>query len=169
MDLRYNSNIQPRYLALAVILAAAFVATLHAQSSGQDNWDNLRQVNPGQQVQIVLMNAQAHKGKFASFSDQAVSLTANGDEVAFTRDQVLRVSLLDGGKRKRNTILGLGIGAAAGLVGGSMLYQRFNNEGATEEATNLLVGLTGGAAATGAAIGRTGGFRVIYRVPAKAP
>ncbi len=166
MSIRYNIIIKASALALAAILATAPAATLRAQSPAQDNWDNLLQLDPGQQVQIVLMNAQSYRGKFVSFNDQALSLKTKDNDVAFNRDQVLRVSMLDNGKRKRNTMLGLGIGVAAGLVGGGMLYKRLNNDGATQEATNLLLGITGGAAAAGAAMGRTGGFRVIYRAPA---
>lgn len=168
MNFRYIITTKASALGLAAVIATAPVAALRAQSPAQDNWDNLRQLNPGQRVQVVLVNAQSHQGKFAGFSGQALSLTSKDNEVAFNRDQVLRVSMLDNGKRKRNTMLGLGIGVAAGLVGGGLLYKRLNNDGATQEATNLLLGITGGAAAAGVAIGRTGGFRVIYRAPAKA-
>jgi hypothetical protein len=167
MKTRFNIAVKAGALALAAVLAAAPAAPLRAQSPSRDSWDSLRQIDPGQQVQVVLMNAQSHRGKFVSYNDQALSLTSKDSGVTLNRDQVLRVSMLDGAKRKRNTLLGLGIGAAAGLAGGGLLYKRLNNDGATQEATNLLLGITGGAAAAGAAMGRTGGFRVVYRAPAK--
>ena len=36
----------------------------------QNNWDNLRQLAPGRQIQIVLNDAESYTGQFQSASDE---------------------------------------------------------------------------------------------------
>lgn len=154
-----------RYLAFIVILLSAQTGRLQAQVPSESDWGNLRRLNTGQEIQIVLVNLQSHRGKFADVSDQAISLSSKGktNEMAYAREQVLRVAMLDSAKRKRNTLIGLGIGAAAGAVSGGLIGSYFANEANPRAAAGVALIFGGGAAAAGAAIGHTGGYQIVYR------
>jgi hypothetical protein len=149
---------------IAAFLLAALATTLHAQVAGESNWDNLRQLKPGQTVRVVLDNAQSHKGKFSSVSDLAVSLTDDKEELAFNRADVLRVSTLDDGKRRRNMLIGLGIGAGAGLAAGVGTFAAFGSTGSPNHAAVGLGAMGAGVGAgVGAGLGGLSGFRTVYR------
>ncbi len=152
---------------IAAFLLAALAITLQAQVSSESNWDNLQQLKPGQTIRVVLVNAQSHKGKFSSVSDAALSLTDDKVERAFHRADVLRVSTVDDGKRRRNKLIGLGIGAGAGLAAGVGTFVAF---GSTVSPNHAAAGLgaigAGAGAGVGAALGRLSGFRTVYRADA---
>ena len=88
-----------------------------AQSS-QNNWDNLKQLAPGQQIRIVLNNAKSYTGQFQSVSDAGIVVrSATGGQV-FERQSVLRVSTQGKSHRGRNALIGLAVGTGAGIIVG---------------------------------------------------
>ena len=95
---------------MPVLLATALAsASLRAQKPGKDSWDNLNCLQAGQKIQLVQMDLKSLKGNFLGFTDEMISLRVKKDEVGVPRVNVLRVSSLDGSKRKRNILLGLAI------------------------------------------------------------
>jgi len=79
------------------------------------NWDNLRTVTPGAQVQVVLNNVKSYRGQFQSVSDEALVVRLETGGQTFSRHDVLRVSAKGESRRLRNALIGAGVGAGIGL------------------------------------------------------
>jgi hypothetical protein len=56
-------------------------------------------------------------GTFVGVTEEAISYQVGQDTVTFQREDVLRVTSRERTKRRRNALIGLGIGAAAGAAG----------------------------------------------------
>ena len=82
----------------------------------QDSWDNLKQLRPGQRIEVVDMKWKSVKGTFVSVSEEAISLQAGKKETSLAREDVLRVALHEHSHRARNTLIGLAVGAGAGAA-----------------------------------------------------
>jgi len=127
----------------------------------QDSWRNLSQLRVGQKIQVVDMNLRSLKGVFVSYSEEAISLRTDKGEVGVRRDDVFRVALREGSKRTRNTLIGMGIGAAGGLAAGFGLMERETGyAGAVAGTVALFAGIGAGIGAAFPA-----GTQAIYRAP----
>ncbi len=82
----------------------------------ETGWSNLQQLRVGQRIEVVDTNLKKLKGTFLSFSEEAISLRVKKQEVAVQREDVFRVSLREKSKRLRNVLIGLAIGAGAGVA-----------------------------------------------------
>jgi hypothetical protein len=116
---------------------------LHAQ---QSQWQDLNLIRPGTKIQVVENSLKSTSGKFVGFSETDITLKVENKDVVIPRDQVHRVSI-SGKNRKRNTLIGLGAGAAAGLALGVALMERESGYG------GAVAGSTVGFAGVGAGIG----------------
>lgn len=56
------------------------------------------------------------EGAFVGFSEDALTLSTENRETSVPRAEVARVSLKENSRRKRNMLIGLGIGGAAGTA-----------------------------------------------------
>ena len=133
--------------------------------SGESDWGNLQQLRVGQKIEVVDTNLKKYKGTFLSFSEEAISLRVKKDEVGVPRVNVLRVSSLDRSKRKRNILLGLAIGAGAGMLAGAGVASAVVgfDEGQGSKPAATIVGFLAAGAAAGVAVGASSGYRTIYR------
>ncbi len=133
-----------RKLLLGFLFAGAlFAAPLHAQKS---QWENLAQIKPGNKVQVVEQSLKSTTGKFVRYSETDLTLTSDGKDIVISKQQVYRVSIL-GKNRKRNTLVGLAIGAGAGAGIGAGAMEREGGYG------GAVAGTTIGFAGVGAGIG----------------
>jgi hypothetical protein len=136
--------------------------------STQANWESLKQLAPGQEVRVVLNDAKSYGGQFQSVSDDGIVLRLGKDSQTFERQNVLRVSTRGKSHRGRNALIGLAVGAGAGVVVGVAspeLGQGKCAQGSCVDAgTVSMVGFWGGVlgAGLGAAI-PTGGWHDVYR------
>jgi hypothetical protein len=146
-------------VTLGILLALLACVGAWAQGPA-DSWDNLKQLRVGQKIEVVEVNLKSLKGTFTSFSEEAISLRTDGGEVGVRRDDVFRVTLREGSKRLRNTLIGMGIGAAGGVAAGVGLMERETGyAGAVAGTVALFAGI-------GAGIGAAfPGSRTIYRAP----
>ena len=114
------------------------------------------------------MNFKSLKGTFLGASEEAISLRGKQNEVAVPRADVLRVSSLDGSKRKRNFLLGLAIGAGGGMLAGSGIVSAAGlfDEGTGHKPLAIILGSLAAGAAAGGAVGASSGYRTIYRTNA---
>jgi hypothetical protein len=130
--------------AIPIALVVAMLAPLlQAQES---RWQNLVQIQPGAKVQVVEQSLKSTSGRFVRFSDADLTLDVNKKEVVVPKEQVYRVSVT-GKNRKRNTLIGLAVGAGLGTVWSAGL-SKLDNWRAGDTA-----GLVGGCAGLGAGIG----------------
>ena len=129
-----------------------------AQSS-QNNWDNLRELTPGQQVRIVLNDAKSYEGKFQGLSDDAIVVRLKTEDQTFERQNVLRVSRKRRPHRGRNALIGAGAGVVTLLTYDATGCQDCNQ--ATKIGDTAVGALLG--AAVGALVPTGVGWHDLYR------
>jgi hypothetical protein len=132
-----------------------------AQSS-QNNWDNLKQLRPGQKIEVVDSSMKTLKGAFVSISDEAISLQVGKSEESVVRAKVVRVSVRDTSHRTRNMLIGAAVGVGAGLAVTLPLEIQQSNEGNSLAGT--MAGVTTALAGAGLGLGAMPGNRTIYRI-----
>lgn len=149
--------------------AALFGSSIYAQPA--HNWASLGHtpaVSAGAGIEARTTNGKRYRGQFTFVNDDALVMTTASGEQRLTRAAVSRVSVKKPGHRGRNTLIGLGIGAAAGLTLGAVADSRCtgnciegNRPLGKEVGTPLgaLIGTLIGVALP------TGGWREIYRAP----
>ena len=130
-------------LLFLLLIAFGLVPLLQAQES---RWQNLAQIRPGTKIQVVEQSLKSTSCRFVRFSETDLKLNVEGKEVVLPREQVYRVSVT-GKNRKRNTLIALGAGAAAGLALGAALMERESGYG------GAVAGSAVGIAGLGAGIG----------------
>ena len=148
-----------RYIAALLLLLPA---SAFAQAS-QSNWDNLKELAPGQQIKIVLNGAKAYKAEFQSVSDDAIVVRLAPGDQTFERQNILRVSTKGRSHRLRNALIGAGIGGgvvAAGL-GACSGYREVVPCGGT--GAGIGAGIGGAWGGVIGAVVPTGGWHDVYR------
>ena len=153
---------------LLLFLGIATSPAFGGDDKNKANWEILKQLSAGQEIQVVQNDAQFSRSNFRSVTDEAIVVsTATGDHI-LSRQSILRISSKGKRHRMRNALIGAGVGAGAGLgIGAALDSHRactglcFNilPNGGKEIATPL-------GAVVGAIIGTvlpTGGWHEIYR------
>jgi len=149
------------------VIRIVILVTLPSILLGQpavNSWDNLRLLRPGQKIDVVNMQMKTVTGKFVAFTGDAISLAVGSDQVSVSRATVASVKNRAASHRKRNTLLGLAIGAGAGAVIGAAVL---NSSESGEELFGVMV-VTPIAAGIGAGAGAAlpPGHVTVYRAQA---
>lgn len=105
------NQMKTRFLLASAVLGFLVAPALRAQES---DWRNLSQIKPGTKIQVVEQSLKTLSGKLVRVSEIDITLQVEGNEIVLPKDQVYRVSV-NGKNRKRNALIGFGIGAAAGV------------------------------------------------------
>ena len=153
-DQRVNTLVcTPR---LSICLEIVLCSAASAQDSDSDQWAALKQLNSGETVQIVQITLESQTGIIQSVSNEAVFFRVGQEERSVARLKLLRLTVIDRSSRKRNTVLGLAIGTAAGLAGGGALASAAGwfDEGTGSKPAVAIAGLGAGGAVAGYAWGR---------------
>jgi len=149
---------------IGAIFFAVFLPLLASGQGTQDSWDNLKQLQVEEKIEVVDMNLKSLKGRLVRVSDAAISIRTDKEEAAVERANVMRVST-PGGRRGHNALIGLGIGAAAGAA--VITVAIATHPGAFDEsaeAAGVAVGAIVWGGGIGAGIGAAfPGSRTIYR------
>lgn len=133
---------------------------------GQSGWSVVQQLTPGQEIKVVLEDGVSRRGSFESANDSGVVIRSGKGEQTVSRDQVARILVKGKSHRKRNALIGAGIGAGAGLGAGAAI----DND--CSKTSIICTGNKGKAILTpvfgllGAGIGAlipSGGWREVYR------
>jgi len=147
-------------------LIPAFVFMLVVQlpataQPAQDSWDNLKQLQQGQKIEVVDSKMKTLKGSFVSVSEEGLSLQVGKNLETVARANVVRVSLRDTSHRTRNMLLAAGIAGGVALIPAGILLVQQSNEGNSCGAcvAAIVAGFGGGAA-----LGAIPGNRTIFRV-----
>ena len=144
-----------RLVAFALATAGLLLA---APSSKK--WENLGKLNAGAAVEVVT-NDRVERGEFVSSSDESLTIRTSSGEQRFARADVVRVVSRGSTHRLRNFLIGVGVGAAIGLVTDQTLGTYLRNESNPNNARALIWTLP---IAAGGAIGAAIPSRpVIYR------
>ncbi len=147
------------------VLAFLFLppAFLPAQSA-KDSWDNLKQLQPGQKIEVVDMKMKTLKGAFVAFTDETITLRDGGTEQSVAHADVVRVTVRDTSHRMRNMLLGSAIGGGIAIAATIVPIAASSNEGNSCGACVAAIAVGFGA---GAALGAIPGSRTVYRTPKK--
>lgn len=146
---------------IETLLLLLMVPGFGSAQSSQNNWDNLKQLRPGQKIEVVDSSMKTLKGAFVSISDEAISLQAGKSEESVLRANVVRVSVRDTSHRTRNMLIGAAAGVGAGLAITLPLEMQQSNEGNSLAGT--MAGVTSALAGAGLGLGAMPGNRTIYR------
>jgi hypothetical protein len=148
---------QTRILAVSV-LALVFPSGALARNS--KSWSNLAELKPGEQVVVMAVDGARHRGAFRGYSDEAITIREGNRDLTTERTQVQAITVSAPSHRLRNTLIGLGIGAGAGLALDRSLGAYLRNESNPPGARALIWGLP---IAIGGTIGAViPGQRTIY-------
>lgn len=118
-----------RVLPAALVLAMA--PCMAWAQSGTDAWENLGQLRAGQEISVVDARMKTTEGRFAAYSEDAVVMRVGRDEVAIPRAEVASVKRRGRSRHGRNALIGLAIGAGAGLAAGAIHGAAYHEEGET--------------------------------------
>ena len=146
-----------------LVVASVFVFLIPAfalAQSAQDSWDNLKQLLPGQKIEVVDTKMKTLSGEFVAFTDDAISLRQKGSEQAVDRANVVRVSVREASHRTRNMLLGAGIGGGIALAAAAVPLLANSNEG---NGCGACVAAIAAGFGGGAALGAIPGNRTVYR------
>src|SRR5215813_6433299 len=110
-------------------------------------WKNLGKLNPGTPIEIVTSD-RVEKGEFVSSSTESLTIRTRRGEQRFLRQEVVRVVSRSQSRRMRNVLIGVGVGAAIGLVTDQTIGRYLRNEsnpaGARPLIWTLPIALCGG-------------------------
>ena len=160
--LGYESPGNPEMLMRRVTETLLLVLLFPIFGQGQaaeNNWDDLKQLSPGQRIRIVLNDAKSYEGRFQRLTDDAIVAHLKSGDQTFERQSVLRVSRRHKPHRGRNALIGAVAGAATLLI--------YDQAGCSDCDQGTKAGDTIGGALLGAAVGAlvpTGvGWKDLYR------
>ena len=148
-------------MKLTILVLLLLVPGIGFAGSSPNDWDNLKQLRPGQKIEVVDSSMKTVQGAFVAVSEEAISLRVGKSEESVVRAKVVRVSVRDTSHRTRNMIIGAAVGAGAGLAIMIPLEIQQSNEG--NSLAGPLAGVTAGLAGAGLGLGAIPGNRTIYR------
>jgi hypothetical protein len=153
-------------------LVCCVVALCHVQLSAQSvsDWAGLNHtpaLSAGAEIEVRTTGNQRSRGQFTTAEDDALVMMTPSGPRRIPRATVKRISAKKPGHRLRNTLIGLGVGAAAGLAVGAEqdescsphCFLGNNIAKAVLTPVGALVGLIVGVVIP------TGGWREVYRAP----
>jgi hypothetical protein len=153
---------------LFLFLGIATSPVFGDDDKNQANWDRLKQLSAGEEIQVVQNDAKSSRSNFRSVTDEAIVVSTATGEQTIARQSILRVSSKGTGHRMRNALIGAGVGAGAGLGIGAAAD---HHKACTGLCVNILpnggkeIGTPLGAIVGGivGAVVPTGGWHEIYR------
>ncbi len=146
---------------LVVLLGAA--AGLLSGQNREESWDNLRQLRSGEAIEVVDAKMRSHRGAFAAYTPEAISLRQGGGELSVPRGEVASVKRRRESRRGRNALLGLAIGAAGGLAVGAIRGKTYHEAGETPVFIAVWTPIGAGIGAAAGAAVPTGREVTVYR------
>jgi hypothetical protein len=127
------------------------------------DWDAVRKLTPGTEVRLTT-TSRTVSGRIDSVTDTALTFKSGA---AFDEKDIRTVSIRQPGHRARNVVIGLAVGAGAGLIAGLVSRPKPNQLQIVSGGT-VTAALTGAGALGGALIGvliPTGSWREIFKAP----
>jgi hypothetical protein len=157
-----------RHFSYFPVLLLAFTTAGFAQTNA--GWDRVKQLPPGAEIRLNLTDQAVVTTEFQSATDDAIMVAKGAVQQTVSRAMIRRVSLKGESHRVRHVLIGLGAGAATGLVVGAVIDSHDSCKGggfclnflpnAGKEVFTPLGGLVG--TLVGALI-PSGGWHEVYR------
>ncbi len=102
----------------AILLFSAGILAAQPSSPLQD-WGNVKRLGPGEKIRVSMSDRKSYQGDLRRASEDSIVLATASGEQSLPRAGVVRLATKHPGHRARNTLIGLGIGAGAGLAIGA--------------------------------------------------
>jgi hypothetical protein len=147
--------------AVAVSYMAALC--LSAAQTPQESWENLRQLRPGEEIEVLDSRMRSYRGQFASYTQDEIALRRQGQERRVARAEVASVKRRRESHRRRNALVGLAIGAAGGLAAGAIHGKTYHESGETPVFILVWTPIGAGVGAIVGAALPSGGEVTVYR------
>src|SRR5438552_17437502 len=112
--------LKPRLVCLTAIFVV-MAATAAAEVNATD-WNTVKALATGADVRITAGSRTVH-GKVLRVSDESIVLALGKSQEMFPQQDVLRVRLRGDSHRGRNSLIGLGGGAAIGAIAGAATHE----------------------------------------------
>ena len=145
----------------ATLLLLLLIPGFGLAQSSHDNWDNLKQLRPGQKIEVVDSSMKSLRGPFVSVSEEAITLQVGKSQESIERAKVVRVSVRDTSHRTRNMLLGSGILGGIALAAAAVPLGASSNEG---NSCGVCVAVIAAGFGGGAGLGAIPGSRRVYRI-----
>ena len=143
--------------AIPLVLAGTLLAPAMHSAEVNRSWETLvATLKPGRRVVVVQQSRKQAEGKLVSLTSESIAVEVRGQPLTVQREEVFRVRIAD--IRQKRTLIGLGIGAAVGVVYGLNLGTRAHGTSAA-----ALGGLFGGIGAAGGGVIPIG--KPLYEAP----
>jgi len=153
-------NVKTMQVVMMSLLLVAVPVVASAQAR-EASWENLQQLRVGQRIQVIEKDLKRHNGTFLSFSEEAISLRIENDDVGIQRENVLRVSNREKTHHGRNALIGAGLGFGVGALMVGVLGPKEHS--ADSLSVWWIVGGPIGAGAGAAAMSAIPSYQTIYR------
>lgn len=145
----------------SALLFFILVPLLGMAQSAQDSWDNLKQLRPGEKIEVVDTSMKSFRGRFVAVSEEDITLEVGKSQESVGRSKVVRVSVRDTSHRTRNMLLGSGIAGGIAIAAAIVPLAANSNEG---NSCGACVAAIAAGFGGGAAIGALPGNRTLYRI-----
>lgn len=150
---------------LLLVLAPALLA------QPKNSWDRVKALTPGSEIRVSLFDGRIVNTEFVSATDDSLMVDKAAVQETLDRPAIQKISLKGASHRGRHALIGLAIGAGAGLVIGIVVDHRDHCGGQGfcidilpnfgKEVFPPLGGLVG---ALVGGLSPSGGWREIYRM-----
>ncbi len=105
-------------ISIVAVLFVAVVADVNAQSS-DDRWRGLNDLKPGTRIVVDQDGGKPLKAKFASSTDQNLTVMSKGKRVEIDRSTISAVYLGRRSSKLKRGLIGALAGAGAGMLIGA--------------------------------------------------
>ena len=108
-----------RHCSFFSLLLLAFAPVSRAQTT--TGWDRVKQLPPGSEIRLNLSGGRTVTTAFQGATDDAIMVAKAAVQETMGRPMIVKVSFKGNSHRGRHALIGLGIGAGAGLVTGAVI------------------------------------------------
>ena len=119
-----------------MLIALASMGVVLAAPASK-TWESLGQLKAGVPIEVVTRD-HAEKGEFVSSSTESLTIHTRHGEQRFSRPEVVRIVSRRESRRTRNALIGVGVGAAIGLITDQTLGAYLRNESNPASARPLI-------------------------------
>lgn len=122
---------------MRILLIALTSVGLAVAAPASKTWESLGQLNSGGPIEVVTSD-RSEKGEFVSSSTESLTIHTPHGEERFDRKEVMRVVSRAQSHRMRNVLIGVGVGAAVGLITDQTVGKYLRNEANPASARPLI-------------------------------
>jgi hypothetical protein len=105
---------------LVALLAMPSITLAQITTGPSSDWASVVATQPGEKLVVKLKDGRSVEGKLVRTSDTILTLSSHNKTTDFNRGDVLRAHRIAPTSAKKATLIGLGIGIAAGVGLGAM-------------------------------------------------